>query len=491
MSARLWWSYLVVFVASGCTLIIEIVAGRIVAPYVGVSIYTWTSVIGVVLAGISLGNYCGGLVADRWASRRTLGVVLGLGGLSSLAILPLIALTTNHSYPPHFSLVAKIVVMTAIIFFPPSFILGMVSPVVIKLVLRDLARTGGVVGRIYAFSTLGSIVGTFLTGFVLIASFGTRLIVLGVGLTLLLMALVFGGLAGSRKTAAAIAVGVAIVLVGARNLHALSSGCTRETDYYCIRVESQEIDGRQLQQLILDHLIHSYSDLNDPTYLNYGYERVYAELTDYVARRHADFRALHLGGGGYTMPRYIETVYPRATDDVLEIDPGVTATAYSSMGIRPSPRVRTTNIDARLGVVSLPHDHQYQLIFGDAFNDLSVPYHLTTREFDRQLSQLLAPDGFYLANIIDKLRGGRFLASVVGTLRTVFPYVYVLNDFASWDSAAQNTYVVAASASPIDPQRLAAVRGQGPSGAPTTTLMPADRMAAWLAESHPILLTDD
>src|ERR1051326_4281210 len=87
-------AYLVVFVASCCTLILELVAGRILAPFIGVSLYTWTSIIGVVLAGISLGNYLGGRVADRWPQRRTLGFLLAAGGLASLAILPLINIAT-------------------------------------------------------------------------------------------------------------------------------------------------------------------------------------------------------------------------------------------------------------------------------------------------------------------------------------------------------------------------------------------------------------
>src|SRR6202022_2829240 len=87
-------AYLVVFVSSCCTLILELVAGRILAPFIGVSLYTWTSIIGVVLAGISLGNYVGGRIADRWPERRTLGVLLLAGGLASLAVLPLISIAT-------------------------------------------------------------------------------------------------------------------------------------------------------------------------------------------------------------------------------------------------------------------------------------------------------------------------------------------------------------------------------------------------------------
>src|SRR6266702_570293 len=233
--------YLVVFVASACTLILELVAGRILAPFIGVSLYTWTSIIGVVLAGISLGNYLGGRIADRWPHRRTLGILLAAGGLASLAILPLISIATaiptgelidaNARLGGALALdratllILRIVVITTLIFFPPSFILGMVSPVVIKLTLRDLAHSGGLVGKVYALSTLGSILGTFATGFVLVQVFGTRMIVLGVGLVLLLMAAIFGDLVRIGRAAAPLAAGVVLVglLVPARNVRAY--GC--------------------------------------------------------------------------------------------------------------------------------------------------------------------------------------------------------------------------------------------------------------------------
>ena len=491
-----WWAYVVVFIASGCTLIIEIVAGRIIAPVVGVSLYTWTSVIGVVLAGISLGNYTGGVVADRWEGRRTMGISLALGGVSSLAILPLIRVMTDYHYPPNFSLVAKIVVMTAVIFFPPAFIISMTTPIVIKLSLKDLAQTGGVVGRLYAVSTCGSILSTFLTGFVLIASFGTREIVLGVGVLLILLAATFGGLlSGSRgvatvATTAAGLLAVGVLAVGAR-MQAFNSGCDRETNYYCIRIVPTQTDGRAVNELILDHLIHSFNDLSDPTYLHYGYEKVYAEMLSYLNQQQPDLKILQLGGGGYTMPRYVERLYPRASDEVIEIDPGVTQVAYDFMGLSPQTRVLTVNSDARVGLQAMSADQRFDLVLGDAFNDLSVPYHLTTQEFDRQLAAHLTPTGFYLANIIDKMQGGRFIPSVVRTLETVFPHVYVMSEVNSFDTAAQNTYVVAASQQPLDLARLHATKGLAADGQVLTQVMSDTAMQDWLSHASSVLLTDD
>lgn len=203
--ARPWALYLVVVLASGCTLVLELVAGRILAPFVGVSIHTWTSVIGVVLAGISVGNYLGGVVADRTSSDRALGLLLAAGGLASLAVLPLVGGAVVIA-PRTFPLVVRIVLLTTLLFFVPSVLLGMIPPVAVKRALRDLQRTGTVVGRMYAASTLGSLGGAFLTGFVLIAHFGTRAIVLGVGLTLLVLgaaAMAFASGALRRGTARA------------------------------------------------------------------------------------------------------------------------------------------------------------------------------------------------------------------------------------------------------------------------------------------------
>ena len=205
LAARPWTFYLVVFVASGCTLVLELVAGRILAPFVGVSIHTWTSIIGGVLAGIALGNYLGGLLADRAASGRTLGILLVTGGLASVAVLPL-AIGLGTLVPRTYPYLVRIVLLTTLLFFLPSLLLGMVPPVAVKLALADLGQAGKVVGRVHAASTFGSLVGTFLTGFVLIAHFGVRAIVLFVGLTLIVFGALVGALArdqaGSRAPSA-------------------------------------------------------------------------------------------------------------------------------------------------------------------------------------------------------------------------------------------------------------------------------------------------
>src|ERR1051326_8372569 len=530
-------AYLVVFVASCCTLILELVAGRILAPFIGVSLYTWTSIIGVVLAGISLGNYLGGRIADRWPQRMTLGVLLAAGGLASLAILPLINIATAIPTDQLVDssnrlggvlpldratlLISRIVLVTTLIFFAPSLILGMVSPVVIKLTLKDMAHTGGVVGKVYALSTLGSILGTFATGFVLVQLLGTRMIVLGVGVVLIGMAALFGDLVRARRAAAPLLAGVLVVgaLVPARNARAdncgadlaciqqaaqsgwdqaSQSGCLHETAYYCIRVADDLAvsDHQTVKELILDHLVHSYNSLEDPNYLQYGYIKVYAEIADMLAQRQADrsLRVLYIGGGGYTLARHIEATYPNAHQEVMEIDPGVTQTVYEQLGVDPkTTNIVTYNVDGRLMANQLVQTNagDYDLIIGDAFNDLSIPYHLTTLEFDQELKRLLKPGGFYLALVIDKMVGGKFIPAYTDTVLRVWPNVQVLADGDTWSSASPSTYVVAAGDSAVAPERLASVRGQGPNGTIATRIMPGDLMHQWLDDAHAPVLTDD
>ena len=143
---RAWAAYAIVFVASAGTLVLEIAAGRLLASYFGVSLYTWTSIIGVVLAGISVGNYLGGTVADLAGTRRTLGLVLATAGMASLAILPFTTIDLLGLIPRALPLVARMVLATGILFFAPSALLGMVSPLVVKLTLANLGHAGHVVG---------------------------------------------------------------------------------------------------------------------------------------------------------------------------------------------------------------------------------------------------------------------------------------------------------------------------------------------------------
>ncbi len=167
-----------VFFASGSVLVLEILAGRLLAPYVGVSIETFTGIIGVVLAGIAIGAWLGGGLADRFDPRLLLPGALTVGGGLVIASVPLVRFFGPSS--PDAS-PGTIVVLAAVAFFAPSAVLTAVTPIVVKMQLRELEQTGRVVGWLSAMGTAGALVGVFTTGFVLVAAFPTTPIVIVLG----------------------------------------------------------------------------------------------------------------------------------------------------------------------------------------------------------------------------------------------------------------------------------------------------------------------
>ena len=480
-----WQALMIVFVTSACIMVLELVAGRMIAPYVGVSLYTWTSVIGIVLAGISLGNYLGGKIADHHASKQLLGSLILLAGLLSLAIL---AIDWVGRFPTQdWPLVLEILFITGILFFLPSIILGMVSPLVAKLAVRDLASTGSTVGKIYSVGALGSIIGTFATGFFLISWLGTHMIVITVAIVLagLGILLMVSGRTGWLLASLLLASWSLMVIL--RPVW-LEGPCTRETNYFCIRVSETTWQDETLVVLRLDRLVHSYSSPDNPTHLKYIYEKIYAEATQYQADKSDSLRTLFVGGGGYTLPRYIEALYPDSEIDVIEIDPGVTRIAYDRLGLDPATEIQTFNEDARIFLEREP-DTGYNLIFGDAFNDFSVPYHLTTDEFNQRVRAWLAPGGLYVVNIIDG-PSGEFLRSYVHTLQQTFQYVYLVPSNEEWRESVRSTFVIIA----IDEALQIADLVQGSTGSDNrllTNLLSEPQTSAVLDEGRKVLLTDD
>ena len=177
------------FLANGALLVLELIAGRVLAPTVGVSLYTWTAVIGVVLAGISLGSWLGGKLADRRPGRSVLSLLFLLSAATSALVLVFDANLDSVAAPFTWPRTLQVVWLTTVVFFLPSVLIGAVTPMIVKLSLLSLEETGRVVGRIRSAAELGAIVGVFLTGFVLISAFGVRSIVLCVSLSLVVLAI--------------------------------------------------------------------------------------------------------------------------------------------------------------------------------------------------------------------------------------------------------------------------------------------------------------
>jgi MFS family permease len=189
-----------VFISSFCIMVIELVAGRIIARFLGNSLYTWTSIIGVVLAGITVGNYVGGCLADRFRPARTLAILFTLCAVACLVTVVANNLIGNFTWLWQFNWPARILLHVTAVFLLPSALLGTISPVVAKMALERGLPTGRTVGDIYAWGAAGSIFGTFITGYYLIALMGTISIIYGVAAVMIIMALFYGAGLRAGKT---------------------------------------------------------------------------------------------------------------------------------------------------------------------------------------------------------------------------------------------------------------------------------------------------
>jgi hypothetical protein len=440
-----------VFVASGSVLVLETLAGRLLAPYVGVSLETFTGVIGVVLAGIATGTWCGGRLADRFDPRTLLPVALTLGGGAAIAAVPIIRVIgpgADGSSP------VTIVFLAGMAFFLPAALLSAVSPLTVKAQLRDVEHTGRVVGRVEALGTAGSLVGVFGTGFVLVAEFPTTPVVIAIGSALVVAGV---GLWVGRRTdgrGALVATGVTVAVLSSGAAVLAGPPCDVETAYFCAQVDIDEArpSGRILW---LDDLRHAYVDLDDPTYLEFQYTQLLGDVVDAMAPAGAPLDVVHLGGGGFTIPRYVEATRPGSDNLVLELDPGVVRIATDELGLVPSDRLRIRTGDARGHLRDVPADSA-DLVVGDAFGGRAVPYHLATEEFATDIRRVLRDDGIYAQNIIDQ-PPLRFLWADVATLRAVFAHVAVLGPTGRFDASAGGNTIVLASDAPLP---LAALRAE-------------------------------
>ena len=469
----------IVFLTSAAVLVLEILAGRLLAPYVGVTLETYTAIIGTVLAGIAGGTWAGGYVADRVDPRSLLGPLLVGGGALSLATVPL-----TRAFGGQFAGAgrASVVVLAVITFLAPAAVLSAVNPSVVKLQLRDLSVTGSVVGRLSALGTAGAIIGTFVAGFVLVDLFPTTTSIFGIGGLLV----VAGTALWVRLSRTTTGSGVATVLLMA--LAAVGVGvaagdpCDVETKYHCARVEE---DGTRSggRLLVLDTLNHSYVDVDDPTHLEFRYTKAFADVIAALAPD-GPLEAVHVGGGGFTLPRYLRAVRPGSTNVVLEIDGGVLDLARDRLGLRTGLGLEVRIGDARLLLDALPRDHHH-VVLGDAFGGMAVPWHLTTAEFVAEVRDALRPGGFYVLNLIDR-PPARFARAEAATLQRAFAHAALVAPPALVEGRGGGNYVLFASDREIDAAalqaRIAARGGQ--------EQVVADADLAAFVDGAPVL-TDD
>lgn len=637
------------FLASLAFMAMEMVAGRMVTRNLGSSVYGWTSVIGVLLAGLSLGNWIGGRVANMIRNEKQASWLFLIGSIALLWILfldgqpewfrektgqgvntsllsraivmneiTLLGATWPLSWP------YRVLLVVTLVFFLPAVTMGTVSPVVAKLAverLRKSKRTGTAIGQVYAWGMVGSIVGTFLTAFVLIDFLGTKGVLLLVAAVLALAATILGSVL--HAVWAGIPLGLCVIGLlpmqwtenigrqwnireakGDPNTTKDDLAYADESNYYYIKVNNEPEGDLQLRTLVLDNLIHGYFILGHPERLDYDYEHIYAmigyraakaagkitlagaatasappaaadsgKLPDQVfadgqpapAKAEAkpaqpaapelppddeeilespsrswmpkvaksSLKTLFLGGGAYTFQRHMQHVYPGTEVDVAEIDPAVTRANHAATGLPRDTTINTVWGDARQFVERNQDSKQYDLIFGDAFNDFSVPWHLTTREFNEKIAKMMAPTGVYMINIIDAYesdaealskankeidalketdthkqerirqryltaahRYGGFLGAWTATAKLTFPYVYIFGTSDETGEGQRETFVVVAAKQPIDLTDLGH-RDDDPrffqkhKRTVAAFYGPEDEKAVLESRSRGIILTDD
>ena len=418
-----------VFCAGAGALATEIGAARLLAPYYGSSTIVWANVIGLILASLSVGYWIGGRLADRSPDPRVLGRIVVLAAVL-IALIPFVArpfLDVSVKGLDQVSAGAAIGSFFAVLalFAPPVTLLGMVSPFAVRLAIEDVRDAGSVAGRLYALSTAGSLLGTFLAALVLIPSIGTRRTMLAAAL---LVALSGAALLGRRWLLVAAGVGV---------LMAVPAGVVRAEPGLIYEQESryQFIHVTQLhgvRRLYLNEGLAVHSIWRPNAVLTGGEWDTYLAVPPLLGR---PLRTVAiLGNAGGTTARAMGVYYPRARIDGVELDPDVTAVGRKYFGLGDNPRLRVITADARPFLRRT--NSRYDLIVVDAYRPPYVPFYLATREFFRLVRSRLAPGGAIVLNVAAAPGDHRLAEGVSGTLATEFPQVL------TWQPLRFNQFVI-------------------------------------------------
>ncbi|AZM58290.1 MULTISPECIES: fused MFS/spermidine synthase [unclassified Streptomyces] len=467
-----------VFGASAAVLVVEIVALRLLAPYLGLTLETSTMVISIALTAIALGSWLGGRIADQVDPRRLLGPALGLSG-AVVALTPAVLRSTAEWAPAALLLIASLTILV------PGALLSAVTPIVTKLRLTSLAETGTVVGRLSGVGTVGAIFGTVFTGFVLVSRLSVSGILVGLGSLLLAGSALVQWRARGWSGTPALAL---VVVAGGLATAAAPGGCDVETKYHCARVVADP-DRAGGRTLVLDGVRHSYVDIDDPTFLEFTYVRAVAAVVDAAFPGSEPLAAHHLGGGGLTFPRYLAATRPGTRSVVSEIDGGVVRIDRERLGLGSDSGIDVRTEDGRLGLRRLDTASR-DLVVGDAFGGVSVPWHLTTAEAMSDVRRVLDEDGLYVANLIDHGDLG-FARAEAATLGETFDHVAVLGDPADLglEPGAEpegGNLVVLASDRPVD---LAALQKALDARRTGWRIATGGDLASWTGDAP--VLTDD
>jgi len=421
----------VVLVAGGATLATEISASRLLAPYFGSSTIVWANVIGLILVYLSLGYWLGGRLVDRRPERRLLGGILVVAALA-IAVIPFVArpflsATVRGLDDASAGAVVGSFVAALALFAVPVTLLGAVSPFAIRLALPSVDRAGTVAGRLYALSTFGSILGTFLSALVTIPLVGTQRTMVGTAALVLLAAALLLGRRWQVLTAAM--VGLALVPPGAIKAQ---SGTVYEAEtpyqYLDVRIGSEGQRVLELNEGVVANSVWYPGHV-----LTGGEWDMFLMLPPLIDRPLG--RALVLGNAGGSTTRALAALYPGVQIDGVELDEKVTDAAQRYFRLDEIPGLQVVTADARAYLLTT--DHRYDLICVDAYRQPYIPFQLATQEFFALARAHLRPGGALALNV-SRMPGQRDLVQALArTVRSVFGNAW------SWDALRFNTLVFA------------------------------------------------
>ncbi len=417
----------VAFLAGFILMVLELSASRLIAPFVGNSVYIWTALIGVVLLSLSIGYWIGGRLSLRNNSRGFLVFFLFFSSLSAACIIPL--------KEPLFRLISLLnlttqieaLIITLVLFAPTSICLGIISPLLITLSTTHRQKFGPNIGDYYALGSFGSILGTYLTGFIFLSYFHTTIIFYTVAALLFLLAVLVSLLYRIEKKYLFILIlsFICLLTLLLKNTKDSSSNnilFQKNSSYSTITVlQTTDRRGNTVRHLLTSNLLIQTSSYLNSNILVNEYQRYFDLLSFYNSNT---TNVLMLGGGGYAYPRYALDRYPFMKFDVVEIDPAITQVAKRYFNLKSNPRIRIFHEDGRAYLRK--NNKQYDAVLVDVFNTAgTLPFHLTTKEFAKSVSHSLTKQGVVIVNIVSSISGERskLLDAELRTYRSVFPHV--------------------------------------------------------------------
>jgi spermidine synthase len=394
----------------------ELIGAKMLAPYFGTSLYVWAAALGITLGGLMTGYYLGGIVSSRTANNlKALYLVL----VAAAAFLFLMPFTSELIMDAalELSLQAGAMLSLFIFMFPPLVFMGMVSPLIINLLTREVKGAGNSAGNVYAISTLGGILATFLLGFYIIPEFGiSRPAMIG-GIALGVLPAV--SLLRSNKNLTGVAVLVLLAVLGLARPPHQDTSTAFKTIYYSEGIMGQikiveffmPESGREVRSLVVNNTLQTMADVSDPEYDYWAYTRL---VPHFAAAYPAGSRVLLLGMGGGTLVRRLDAL--QFEMDVVEIDRRIKDVAVDYFGLNPEQEVIIDDARHVVRTAKTPYD----IIIYDVFKGESAPEHVLTREGLEEAKKVLHSDGLILINFYGYLDGnlGLLTRSIAKTLQS-------------------------------------------------------------------------